>query len=51
MIALGTASALSDGGPLGMFLGFLSIASLCYAVMACLGEMLVHTPIPGGHIA
>ncbi|GMK56419.1 hypothetical protein CspeluHIS016_0302590 [Cutaneotrichosporon spelunceum] len=48
---LGTASALADGGPLGMFLGFALMGTVVYSMMACLGEMIVHTPIAGGHIA
>lgn len=48
---IGSGLALADGGPLGMFLGFVAIGSLVYSVMACVGEMIVHTPIAGGHIA
>lgn len=27
------------------------MGSICYAVMVCLGEMISHLPIPGGHIS
>ncbi|EMD33739.1 hypothetical protein CERSUDRAFT_125991 [Gelatoporia subvermispora B] len=47
---LGTASALRDGGPVGLLLGYCTIGSLCYCVMIALGEMAAFLPIPGGHI-
>ena len=30
---LGTATALANGGPVGMLLGYMVIGSLCYTVM------------------
>ncbi|WWC88831.1 uncharacterized protein L201_003745 [Kwoniella dendrophila CBS 6074] len=48
---LGTGSALSHGGPLGLFLGYALMGSICYSVMVSLGEMISFLPIPGGHIA
>ncbi|WVQ96798.1 hypothetical protein IAU59_003905 [Kwoniella sp. CBS 9459] len=47
---LGTGSALAHGGPLGLFLGYALMGSICYCVMICLGEMISFLPIPGGHI-
>ncbi|WVQ80549.1 hypothetical protein IAT38_002654 [Cryptococcus sp. DSM 104549] len=47
---LGTGSALAHGGPLGLFLGYVVVGSICYCVMICLGEMISFLPIPGGHI-
>ncbi|OWZ67742.1 hypothetical protein AYX14_01695 [Cryptococcus neoformans] len=47
---LGTGSALANGGPLGLFLGYATMGSICYCVMICLGEMISFLPIPGGHI-
>ncbi|OCF43945.1 AAT family amino acid transporter [Kwoniella heveanensis CBS 569] len=47
---LGTGSALAHGGPLGLFLGYALMGSICYSVMICLGEMISFLPIPGGHI-
>jgi amino acid transporter len=47
---LGTGSALANGGPLGLFLGYALMGSICYSVMISLGEMIAFLPIPGGHI-
>ncbi|KAH8828954.1 amino acid permease [Flagelloscypha sp. PMI_526] len=37
---IGTASALQNGGPVGLLLGYLIVGSLCWSVMVSLGEML-----------
>ncbi|KAH9916129.1 amino acid permease [Amylocystis lapponica] len=47
---LGTATGLSNGGPVGLFLGYCTIGSLCFCVMISLGEMASLLPIPGAHI-
>ncbi|KAF5313268.1 hypothetical protein D9619_003037 [Psilocybe cf. subviscida] len=47
---LGTATALENGGPVGLLLGYSFMGSICYAVMISLGEMIAYLPIPGGHI-
>ncbi|WVW84490.1 hypothetical protein I302_106524 [Kwoniella bestiolae CBS 10118] len=47
---LGTGSALAHGGPLGLFMGYALMGSICYSVMISLGEMISFLPIPGGHI-
>jgi len=47
---LGTAGALSHGGPVGLLLGYMAIGTICYSVMISLGEMIAYLPIPGGHI-
>ncbi|GAA5902685.1 uncharacterized protein JCM6883_007207 [Sporobolomyces salmoneus] len=47
---LGTANALRHGGPLGLLLGYLAVGSICYSVMVCLGELVSHLPVAGGHI-
>ncbi|KAF4623545.1 hypothetical protein D9613_001967 [Agrocybe pediades] len=47
---LGTASALRNGGPVGLLLGYLFMGTICYSVMISLGEMVAYLPIPGGHI-
>lgn len=47
---LGTASSLHNAGPLGLWLGYLIMGSVCYAMMMCLGEMISYLPVPGGHI-
>ncbi|KAG6850812.1 hypothetical protein H0H93_008115 [Arthromyces matolae] len=47
---LGTATALKNGGPLGLWLGYTIMGSICYCVMISLGEMVAYLPIPGGHI-
>ncbi|CAK5262598.1 unnamed protein product [Mycena citricolor] len=47
---LGTATALHNGGPIGLLLGYLAVGSITYSVMISLGEMVAYLPIPGGHI-
>ncbi|KAF8167918.1 amino acid permease [Crassisporium funariophilum] len=47
---LGTATALRNGGPVGLLLGYITMGSICYSVMVSLGEMIAYLPIPGGHI-
>ncbi|KAF8148387.1 amino acid permease [Crassisporium funariophilum] len=47
---LGTATALKNGGPVGLLLGYMTMGSICYSVMISLGEMVAYLPIPGGHI-
>lgn len=47
---LGTATALRNGGPLGLLLGFMTVGSICWTVMLSLGEMVAYLPIAGGHI-
>ncbi|KAF8313222.1 amino acid permease [Clavulina sp. PMI_390] len=48
---LGSGTSLADGGPLGLWLGYIFVGSICYAMMVSLGEMVSFLPIPGGHIA
>ncbi|KAE8228050.1 hypothetical protein CF326_g7033 [Tilletia indica] len=47
---LGTAGSLARGGPVGLWLGYILMGSICYAMMMCLGEMISYLPVPGGHI-
>lgn len=47
---LGTGSALMNGGPLGLLLGYIFIGSICYCVMVTIGEMISYLPVAGGHI-
>ncbi|CAH7666656.1 amino acid permease/ SLC12A domain-containing protein [Phakopsora pachyrhizi] len=47
---LGTAISLSQGGPLGLFLGYLIFGSVIWNVMCSLGEMVSHLPVEGGHV-
>lgn len=47
---LGTATALRNGGPLGLWLGYSLMGTIVFAVMQCLGEMIAHLPVSGGHI-
>ncbi|KAL9935452.1 hypothetical protein V8E36_005800 [Tilletia maclaganii] len=47
---LGTAGSLTRGGPLGLWLAYILMGSVCYAMMMCLGEMISYLPIPGGYI-
>ncbi|KAI0743850.1 amino acid permease [Daedaleopsis nitida] len=47
---LGSATALHNGGPIGMLLGYIIVGSICYCVMISLGEMAAFLPIPGGHL-
>lgn len=48
---LGTGQELANGGPAGLLLGYLIMASLLYSVMVALGEMVSHLPIAGGQFA
>ncbi|KAL2060509.1 hypothetical protein VTL71DRAFT_9540 [Oculimacula yallundae] len=48
---LGTAGNLKNGGPGGLLMGYCIMASLLYAVMVALGEMVSQFPIPGGQFA
>ncbi|PYH94659.1 putative arginine permease [Aspergillus ellipticus CBS 707.79] len=48
---LGTASDLKNGGPAGLLIAYCLMASLLYAVMVALGEMVSQFPIPGGQFA
>ncbi|KAK2461772.1 hypothetical protein APHAL10511_006235 [Amanita phalloides] len=47
---LGTANSLSNGGPVGLLLGYSAMGTICFCVMISLGEMIAFLPIPGGHI-
>ncbi|KAF8334137.1 amino acid permease [Cantharellus anzutake] len=47
---LGTGTALSHGGPVGLLLGYSIMGSICYSTMISLGEMIAYLPIAGGHI-
>lgn len=47
---LGTANNLQNGGPAGLLLGYLVMASLLFSVMVILGEMISQFPVPGGQI-
>ncbi|EJD51892.1 hypothetical protein AURDEDRAFT_111470 [Auricularia subglabra TFB-10046 SS5] len=47
---VGTASALHNGGPLGLFLAYSIVGTVCFSVMISLGEMVAYLPIEGGHI-
>jgi len=43
-------SLVRHGGPLGLLLGYMAVGSICYSVMVCLGELVSHLPVAGGHI-
>ncbi|KAH6917201.1 amino acid transporter [Coprinopsis sp. MPI-PUGE-AT-0042] len=47
---LGTATALRNGGPVGLLLGFTAMGTICYTITVSLGEMVAYLPIAGGHI-
>ncbi|KAF8552180.1 amino acid permease [Imleria badia] len=47
---LGTASALMNGGPVGMLLGYIFVGTICYSVVITVGEMIAFLPVAGGHI-
>ncbi|KAF8123869.1 amino acid permease [Boletus edulis] len=47
---LGTATALMNGGPVGMLLGYIFVGTICYSVMVTVGEMISYLPVAGGHI-
>ncbi|KAG8849716.1 hypothetical protein FRB96_000656 [Tulasnella sp. 330] len=49
-IFVNTATALRNGGPVGLILGFMTMGVVCWSVMVSLGEMVSYLPIPGGHI-
>lgn len=49
-IFLGIGGALANGGPLGLFLGYAVICSVCASVMLLVGEMVTFLPVAGGHI-
>ncbi|KAK8850620.1 hypothetical protein IAR55_004539 [Kwoniella newhampshirensis] len=44
---LGSGSALNSGGPVGVWLGYIFMASIVYAMMVALGEMAALYPIAG----
>ncbi|ORY35346.1 amino acid permease/ SLC12A domain-containing protein [Naematelia encephala] len=48
---LGTAGNLQSGGPAGLLISYCMMASLLYAVMVMLGEMVTEFPITGGQFA
>lgn len=47
---LGTSTSLANGGPVGLFLGYTIMSSVCIGVMLSLGELVTYLPIAGGHI-
>ncbi|KAF9231741.1 amino acid permease [Melanogaster broomeanus] len=47
---LGTGTALMNGGPVGLLLGYIFIGTICYCVMITVGEMIAYLPVAGGHI-
>ncbi|KAI8816718.1 amino acid permease [Fimicolochytrium jonesii] len=47
---LGTGTALHNGGPAGLLLGYAIMGTICFAVMTCIGEMVAFLPVAGGHI-
>ncbi|KAF8522920.1 amino acid transporter [Hysterangium stoloniferum] len=47
---LGTASSLAAGGPAGLLLGYLVVATVCVGVMLALGEIITFLPVPGGQM-
>ncbi|KAF3011682.1 hypothetical protein E8E14_007468 [Neopestalotiopsis sp. 37M] len=48
---LGTAGNLQNGGPAGLFISYCIMASLLFAVMVALGEMIAEFPLAGGQFA
>lgn len=48
---LGTASDLENGGPAGLLIAYMVMASLLFSVMVALGEMISQFPVPGGQLA
>lgn len=48
---LGTGTALANGGPVGLLLGYIIMSSICFSVLISVGEMITFLPISGGHIA
>lgn len=49
-IFLGTGEALANGGPLGLLLGYLAMATIVISVLCCVGEMVTFLPLSGGHL-
>lgn len=49
-VFLGTGTALANGGPLGLLLGYLVMASVVVSVCFCVGEMVTLLPVMGGHL-
>ncbi|GAA5896954.1 hypothetical protein JCM6882_007315 [Rhodosporidiobolus microsporus] len=47
---VGTATALRNGGPAGLLLGYAVMGSIVFSVMTILGEMSSLLPIPGGMV-
>ncbi|ORY31267.1 amino acid transporter [Naematelia encephala] len=45
---VGSGSALASGGPVGVWLGYIFMASMVYAMMVALGEMAALYPVSGG---
>lgn len=45
---VGSGSALATGGPVGVWLGYIFMSSMVYAVMVALGEMASLFPVAGG---
>nr|CAF32328.1 amino acid transporter [Uromyces viciae-fabae] len=48
---IGTGTALSNGGPFSLVVGYCLMALMVWALMCSLGEMIAHLPIAGGHLA
>ncbi|KAF2711201.1 hypothetical protein K504DRAFT_375446 [Pleomassaria siparia CBS 279.74] len=48
---LGTARNLQNGGPAGLLISYCIMATLLFAVMAALGEMIAEFPMAGGQFA
>jgi yeast amino acid transporter len=44
---IGSGSALATGGPLGLLLGFVVVASMVFCVVHALGELAVMFPVSG----
>ncbi|WWD20799.1 hypothetical protein CI109_105276 [Kwoniella shandongensis] len=44
---VGSGSALASGGPVGVWLGYILMASMVYAMMVALGEMAALYPVAG----
>nr|XP_018261218.1 uncharacterized protein I303_06941 [Kwoniella dejecticola CBS 10117]OBR83376.1 hypothetical protein I303_06941 [Kwoniella dejecticola CBS 10117] len=48
---IGSGTALANGGPLGLWLGFSFVGILVFFMMLGLGEMAAYLPITGGQLA
>lgn len=48
---IGTANNLQNAGPAGLLISYCLMATLLYAVMVALGEMISAFPIPGAQLA